>query len=91
MVFYRKGLFLINNTTKDKTNLDSYTEFVSNKGMKMRYFKIYTRDKYGRQIIRLLHTSKKYTEVRQKYNRCEELFDNEVERMKAAGVLEIKD
>jgi len=57
----------------------------------MKHFKIYITDDQGREVIRLLNTEKSYDEVREQYGRCEELFDSEVEGMRAAGVIEIDD
>jgi len=48
-----------------------------------KYFKIYTKDEQDRQIIKLLHTAKSYQEVKEKYGRCEEMFDHEAEHLKS--------
>ena len=48
----------------------------------IKHYKIYIKDEKGRETIRLLNSSKSYSQINKEFGKCEELFFNEYEQMK---------
>ncbi len=48
----------------------------------IKHYKIYIKDEKGRETIRLLNSSKSYSQIYKEFGKCEELFCHEYEQMK---------